>query len=597
MFKRIKHSLSVVANKLPITQDSFMMTLVGIVVILGPILFIPVSGLSPITSKGFLFVIIGLVAVLTYGVGVLRSGSITVPRSPIFTILGLITLTGFIGALLSSSFKMSFWGYGFETTTWLFMALFGVFCLASYKVISTYEKVGILYGGMIGSFALLVLFHVIRYIGGGSFADLGVLGSGTSSLIGSWSDLAIFFGFIALFCVATLELAGLKRSFKWVVGSIGVIAMIMLLFINISIVWIILGLIALVFSLYLFSFAYWDVDAKNYRKENRIPWFSLGLFIISIGAIFFGTFFNNLASRHQSITWNDVRPSVKMTAKVAGTSLGHNFATGYGPNGFTQAWSMAKPAELSGSNTLAGDFGQGFGFVPSQIAANGIVGAILWVALFAFIIIALAKKTIRGFSNAIDRYFSIILGTSILYLGIMAWVYLPGAYLLILLSVLIGAFLAVTAIEGAKSVKTYSFIKDPRASFFGILAVTVLIVATLFAGYVTLRKLTSFVHFVKGTALINQNNLSGGANELSIAAAYASYDIYHQQLTSLALGDIAKLSGNSNTDKAALSAQAEKTLGVALGHAQAATTANPGNYKNWILLGNVNRTIAVTGLK
>jgi hypothetical protein len=170
-------------------------------------------------------------------------------------------------------------------------------------------------------FVIFALTHLIRYIVGPAFANLGVLGGSTATLIGSWGDLGIFFGFIALFCVVTLELAGLKKVVKWLVAIIGIIAIIFLMAMNIGIIWTVLGFVTLLLSLYLFSFAYWDTESHSYKKTERVPWYVMGLFVISAVSIFFGGFFNNLASRHQNITWNDVRPSWSMTVRVAEKSF------------------------------------------------------------------------------------------------------------------------------------------------------------------------------------------------------------------------------------------------------------------------------------
>jgi hypothetical protein len=272
-----------------------------------------------------------------------------------------------------------------------------------------------------------------------------------------------------------------------------------------------------------------------------VPWFVLSLFIVSIIAIFFGGVFNTVASRHQNITWNDTRPSWGMTIRAAEKSLLHNFATGYGPNSFGGVWSLVKPPALSGGDASGNDFTQGVGFVPTQIATTGIIGGILWILFFGAVLRFLIKRTKAGFTHSLDRYFAIGIGMGILYLGILAWVYVPGSYLLALLAVFIGAFIAVFHKKDSTEDRMFSFIKDPRASFFGILGITILIVGTLVLGYVGFRKMVSFIHYTRGEVYLNQNKLTLANNEISVAAAYADHDIYHQQLASFALSDVTQI--------------------------------------------------------
>jgi len=603
MFKKIKQGISQVrdhvGNQLSISSDSFTYGLICVLVVLGPLFFIPVSGFSIATSKGFLMVFIGILGLLAYGIHVLRKGVVSLPRHRIFLILGLISLAGILGSIFSLSFGMSFFGYGFETTTWLFMTVFALIIFFAYRTIQSFERVGILYGGVLVAFFVLVVIHVVRFIAGPTVGTLGVLGTSTSSLIGSWGDLGIFFGFVALFCTMTLELAGLKKSFRWILGLFGLVSVVLLAFMNVTIVWVVLGLVTLLLALYLFSFAYWNPETKAYRKESRVPWYTLSLFVIAVICIFFGGLFNNVANRHQNISWNAVRLSVSMTARVAAKSWSHNFLTGYGPNMFSAGWGLAKPPAVAGSNLSSAAFDVGSGYMPTHIANEGILGAVLWVGFFIMLLFVLVRRMGRGFETAMGRYFTISLGMLIFYLSIMAWVYIPGSYILALLAVLIGAFISVAPSTIPVSDMSFSFIKDPRASFFGILGITVVIVATLFGGYIATRKLISFVHYSESEIQVAKGNNVNAENEMSIAAAFAPHDIYEAALSNFALNDASKIIATANsTNKDSVSKQAEQILGIALGHAQLAVAANPSDYQNWITEGNAYQfmvTLGVTG--
>jgi hypothetical protein len=243
------------------------------------------------------------------------------------------------------------------------------------------------------------------------------------------------------------------------------------------------------------------------------------------------------------------------------------------------------------------DFSQGVGFIPTQMAVNGILGIVLWVLFFVGVLHILIRKTRDGFHHSLDRYLAIGMGIGILYLSILAWVYVPGSYFLILLAILIGSFIALFNTNSEKTERVFSFIKDPRASFFGILGITALIVATLLLGYIGLRKTISFVHYTKGLVALNQNKPADANNQLSLAALYANHDIYHHQLAAFALSDVSQIvSKTTAANKDVSSKQAEQSLGIALAHAQAATQVNPLDYKNWLLLGDVYRAMLNLGV-
>ena len=594
MIKKLSAPFSGFLGRVARSSNSLLYIVLAIVVVLGPIFFVPVYGFSVLTAKGFFMFLLFVIALLVAGIRILKKGGLSLPRHPIFWIMGGLVLSTLIGAVLSPSFGTSFLGYGFETTTWLFVAIFSLAIFFAYKTVSSYQRIGILYSGMLISFLLLVLLQGLRFAFGPAFLSLGVLNSSTSALIGSWSDLGIFFGVILLFSAITLELAGLRRLPKWIVMGIGALSAVALAFMNLSVVWMVIGLVGLLFVLYLFAFAYWDTGAKTYKKENRVPWYVLSLVVLSIVGIFFGASLNALAGHHQTLAWNDLRPSFGTSMHVAEKSLEHNFVTGYGPNSFAMGWSLVKPVSVSGSSVSGANFDLGFSYFVTELASNGILGAILWVVFFVMLAYVLLRRMGRGFESSLERYVVVSLGMLVAYLGIIAWVYVPGSYILVLMAILIGAFLNLSLPGNDRS---FSFVKDPRASFFGILGVTVLIVGTLFAGYLGIRKLISFIDDTRGVVFMGKGDDSVAVAEITRAANLASHDIYHAQLAQLALKEVGTIvSGTTAANKSDISRQAEQVLGVALGHAKAATELNPEDYQNWILLGNVYQSAVSLGV-
>ncbi len=594
MIKKISTPIKNLFSRIAASGDSLMYTMIAIFVVIGPVFFIPIPGFAIGISKGFLGMFLGIIILLISGITILKKGAITIPKSPIFWVLGGIWISSFIGALFAPSINMSLMGYGFGTTTWLFITIFSTCVVVAYKVLKDYRRIGFLYGGMIISFILLFLFQVVRFIGGPAVMSLGILGNTTSSLIGSWGDLGMFFGMILLFSVLTLQLAGLTRIFKWGIALIATISTIALAFMNISIIWIILGIIALLTILYLFAFAYWDTSSKTYKKESRVPWYVLFLFIISVISIFFGPVLNNFAGKHQNITWNDVRPSFKSSVQVMGKTLRHNFATGYGPNTFSLGWSLAKPIALSGNSLADTDFNQGYSYGITQIVMNGLIGAFLWIGFFLLLAYLIIRRMSKGFETSLERYFVVSLSVLVLYLSVMTWVYIPGTFLLLFLAILIGAFIATSVSVRELS---FSFIKDPRASFFGIFGITLALVVILFGGYIEIRKAASFAHYAKAGTKVTKGDFSGGVMELTTAINLANHDLYHYQMAQIALGDASKAAASTETlGKDGATKQSEQSLGIALGHAKAATDQNPSNYKNWSLVGDVYRAAVSLGV-
>ncbi len=585
MIQRIILTFKNFANMITKSSNVLSYAIIVSIVVLTPLFFFPVHAMNIIIGKGFFVTLLAILGLLVAGVTVLKRGSVTFSRHPLFLILAGLSLVALIGAFLSPRFSMAFWGYGFETTTWLFITVFGLIVLLAYKTVKSYDRVRILYGGLLIVFGMLALLHIIRFVAGPAAINLMVLGSATATLVGAWTDLGMFTGVVLIISTITLQLAGLTRITKWFVMTTAVVSSIFLLFMNISTIWVVLGLVSLMLVLYLFAFAYWDPVSKTYKKEKRLPWYIIVLFVLSLIGIFFGGYLNTFASRYQNIVWNDVRPSFITTVSVAQKALIHNPVTGYGPNSFSLGWSLTKPAVISGSEFASIDFTSGFSYVTSQIAMNGLLGAIVWIMFFIVLLYTLLKRIGEGFERATDRYFAVSLAALIFTIGLLAWLAVPGTLLLVLLAVCIGAFFAIFI---PRQEITLSFVKDPRTSFFGILSIAVLLVGSFIGGYIIVRKLIAFIHDTRGVVHMSRNEVAAAAEDIGLAIAVAPQDIFHAQLSQLAMGDAAYLVSNvTDTNKQTSARQAQQILGIALGHAKASTQLNPMNYKNWVLLGNV----------
>ncbi len=573
-------------------SESLFAFFIGVLAIAGPIIIIPWGGLTVSAAKSLLVTVIAMVMVVIAAVSALKHGRIVMPRHPAFLIWIGLCAAGLLGSILSGGFRYAMVGYLFEPTSWIFLAEFGIIAWYSYRVMRTPARMAAVYGGAAAAFGIAAIIAIIRFAVGGAFLNLGVLWNTTATIAGSWPDFAALAGFVVIAAVLTLEVAPIKRGFKWAVATVGIAAAALLFFMNIRSVWTVVGLSSLISALYLFSFASWDPDSEQYRKERRVPWFALGLAVLAILGMFFGTFANAWASRHQAIVWNDARPNISMTIRAGVDAILHNPITGYGPNGFGAAWSHAKPPALSSGNPTDYRFSSGYGFVPSSMASMGVLGVVAWLAWFVMIIAALVRSVVRSFATNAERYASLLVGATTLYLGMLAWTMNLGVIPLVLFAIIVGILLG-----GSDTPRSLSFIKDPRTSFFGIIGVLVVAAAAMWGLVVVVRNTTATVWFNQGSRMVSEGNANGIAR-MTRASLVSGFDQFHRQNAFLILGNAGKALSQSNpADKNALSKQVEQLVGTALGHAQAAVEYNPHDYQNYVALGDIYRTMAGWGIE
>ena len=217
---------------------------------------------------------------------------------------------------------------------------------------------------------LLFVFQIFQTI-----FNFSILPLRTNTLIGSWNELGIFFGFIAFQSVILFELLKTKRIFFL---TITFISLLMMAIVNFSTAWLVLGVFLMVFLTYLFSVF------KDIGVLLRLPLFITilsFLFIISqplIGSI--------LASPDVNINFIEVRPSWSSTFSVINSSIEENSILGSGPNTFIYNWLQFKPSDVNLTAFWASRFQNGVGLIPSFAVTTGILGIIAWIVFFVFFI-------------------------------------------------------------------------------------------------------------------------------------------------------------------------------------------------------------------
>ncbi len=564
-----------------------------------PVLFIPIFGVTISAGKSLLVTILIGIVLLLYTFSVLMRGEISIPKNYFFIGLFSVVITTILASFFSGFIQHSLFGYAGEITTSFFIILFAVTVFLSSRFINSFERVSGVYFGFIITSIIFALYHILRFIFGPQLLSFGVNSFPTATLIGSWTDLAIFFGGAILLIVSALEFISLRKKIKISLGVLGIILAIILVAMNVKIVWIILAMLSFVLSLYIFIFAYWDPASKTYKKDTRFPGFTLALFIISICAIMFSGFTNNIISKHQNLNYFEVRPSLITNIQVTGSSLVHNFATGTGSNSFNNMWELVKPQNISGTEYGSANFQLGYSTFFTYIALGGILGILAWLLFFGGLFTSVAKTVSRQFDHPMSRFFITSLTLLIIYLSILGCVYTIGASLLIMLAIIIGSFFGILyTYEYGQEIKI-SFLKDPRASFFGIISIVIIVLVSIFGMYTMVRKFTSLARYQKGVIEISRGNNEQGISKLNQALILSNNDIYNRKLSMVAIGNMETFLSSNDTQKLSkedLSTSAQRLASIAISYADTALKYNNKDADNWTNQGDIFRFMTRLGI-
>jgi hypothetical protein len=602
MFKRISSKIFSVARGVS-SRTNWSIDTVGyglllVLFTLTPLFFLPILGVTLVTSKIVFVTVLTALTLFVYSFSVLTRGYISLPRDKVWLVLLGIVGVSILSAAFSGAVHYNLLGYIGEMTTAFFIILFAILIFLSSRFINSFEKVSGIYMSIMGLALLLAMYHIIRFFVGPAFLSFGVIPFTTGSLLGTWNDLAVFFGGSLFLGVLVLEFLPVRRGIKWMLLGINIVMAFVLLVINFKLVWIVLGSLSLVTALYVFSFAYWDTETKTYKKDSRIPVYTLLLFVVSVMGLLLGTTVNNIASRYSNVAYTEVRPSVVTTAQVGLQSLKQNFITGTGLNSFNTNWQLIKPQNISGTSFGNASFQLGVGVIPTFMALSGVLGIILWILFLGMLVYRMVKLLTRSFDHQMSRFFSISLVLLMTYMMVFAIVYTVSIAMLILMTILIGSMFGILRGYRYTDELELWFIKDPRTSFFGIIILIAMMLLSVFGGYLILRKFSSLNQFRAGTLQIRQGLTDQGILRINRALTLSDNDMFHRELASMTIGNMSTFLGSDQVKSISqeeVTAGAQRLASLAIAHSQAAINYNKHNTQNWTSQGDVFRYMTQIG--
>ncbi len=464
-----------------------------------PIIFIPLTFVPVEYAKTVAVITGALVALIFFGLSSLRSGTIKL-FSPMFMIsLWGIALASVISAALSGDMRDSLIGDLLGVHTALFIVLMAF--VATLLLLFDLSKAGVirLYMLMLGSAVVLTLFHVARLIFGAEALSLGIFIEPTSTLVGDWNQLGLFFGLVVLLSLMALEQLPLTKWGKMFFSSIVILSLVMLAVVNFTSVWLVLALVSLVMIMYSLIKDRFSPQLSiiTESKTSVISIVVLAtVFITSLAFVLGGSYLGSLISNQTGINYLEVRPSLSATVDVARNVFKENAFVGMGPNKFVDAWRLYKDPSINQTNFWSADFASGSGYLTTLFVNTGIFGMLAFL-VFAFFWLKAGFGLL--FSSQLgDRFWYFVAGSSFVaatYIWVMSFFYASGTTMLLLLAVYTGIFsVAYANMVPTKSIGISVF-NNRRSVVVLISLVLTTILAASGIMYLTVRHYTSVAVF------------------------------------------------------------------------------------------------------
>ena len=551
--------------------------------------FIPYVPVTLNASKGFLVSIGMTLALFFWLVARLGEGKFLIPKDRIILFSGLIPIIFLIASLFSSSKYVSLFGSGFELGTFgSMLVLFILFFLSSIYFQSE-KRLWSFYKAVFLGAAILALFELINiFIGFGRFAPGLLKGLSAGNLIGTWNDFALFFGLIVLLVLFTLEFMKSKGVFLVMQYFLLVAGLFFLVLINLPIVWIMVGSFSIIMFVYSISVQHVGIRVVHGNDKKKFPFTTLIVVLFCLVFLISNNSVGNLISRYISLPNLDVRPLASTTSQIAIKAIKHNPFFGTGPNTFAIDWALWQPKAVAQSIYWNVDFDNGFSSLLTFAVTTGILGLASWLLFLGAFALRGAKSLRNALRDALSNYFTITTLVISLYSWLSIIFYTPNIVMFVFAFMSSGILIGIMVYNETIRVREFSFLGDPRNSFFSILGLMALMIATLSTTYIYAEKFASIIYFSRGSNSTNTiESLSNAERMISSALLLDQNDIYYRTLSQIYIAEVGVLLNDKTISEDTLKSNIQKLVNLAEQSAVSAVKQNPKQYTNYVNLGNV----------
>lgn len=559
--------------------ESIPAFLIIFVAVLLPIIFAPLNLISSYSLKTTVLVMVTLLSFFIWLILKLKDNYFKLPNNIFSISIFLIPVLYILSSFFSTNFNVSFFGSNFDSVlniTIIFLMI-GLVSILFQSVKNTKY----LYFATLFSVFLVTLFHIIKLPLSNIFPTFNFFVVQSSNTIGKWYDLAVFSGIGLVLSIIAIEILSFKKLYKIFIYIISILSIILLSIINFQELWFVIAIVSLLFFIYVF------VNNRSH-KTNKVPVFSLAVFLISFIFIIAGFRVSPIINNYFGINFIEARPSINVTAEVIKSSISQKPVFGYGPSRFNVAWMENRPSEVNFSDFWNLDFRFGYGFIPTLIINTGILGILPWLLFFGLFLYLGFTSIFSKREESDSKYILISSFVTSLYLWILNIIYIPSIVTLAFTAIFTGVFVASLYREDILKYKKINIINNPRVGFLYIFILILLLISSISAGYVSLSKFIGDLHYQKS---INSNNTDQAIIEIINALQFDQNDLYFRTLSGIRNIQLSSVINNQNLSAEQKTEAFQQILTNSVQAAQAAIAYDNSNYLNYINLGSIYESL------
>lgn len=568
-----------------------------VLVLLMPVMFAPSILVSLYASKIALLTGVIVIFIAAFLASTLSGGIIQFPKTKFLIPIALFPIIAFVSSFFSNQGPKSIAGQIFELGTSGSLFILTLLLFVAMFSIKEEAKVGVkaVFAFLIS--AGVVVLHLILRIFGASILPVSVASRIPNFLLGGSVDTSIFLGGTIIASLVVLNMLPLGRKTRIYIYALIAASLVFIGAIGFAPTTVLVGLFALIYFVYTFSWLASKADGAVNRSKTSFP--SLFVLAIAIVLLLAGSSISGFLSETLKINTIEVRPNVSTTISLVGEAWKTNPILGVGPNMFKELWDLYKPTDINLSQFWAADFSFGSGLIPTLAATVGPLGLLALLVFFVLYAYAGFKSIFSSVGQDSWRFVSITSFLTSLFFWIMTFICVPGVAVVSLAMIFTGIFASTLAPQGVVGSFRANVFSNPKINFVSVFLIVVLLISSIAGGYYVWERVIANSIYQKGVNTLSAGDSETAQKTIAKAVQLAPTDLYWRSLAETSItklgvmvSSVASPENMSDAQKTAIQTE----IANAIEASNQAIKWNSKDYQNWFVLGRVYEILASNGI-
>lgn len=547
-----------------------------------PFVFYPNSIHFFANLKLGLFFGVVILVLLLWSISRLKNDSFKFPNNLLYLSIVLVLFTSLISSIFSDNPIVSIFGVMLSLNSFFGILILFVSSLLIASIFNNKKESFIFTISIYFSLVLTLLFNLL-YVFLDFLPNLGFFLTNSINTVGKWSDLGVLSVLVIIISYLIIEN---KKEFDVLkkIAIVGVaLSVIGALVVNETNLWILLGLVSIIYLVYKIA------DSRTNPSEffnKNLPYTTISVILLSFVMILAGNFISNFTDQWLNINFEEIKPGVSSTFELTQKTLEQNVATGVGVNRFQRAWQLYKPEGINSTAYWGADFNFGYSYFSSIPAIVGLLGALAWVFFLVMLVWNIVKLLFKKIEDEISNKLNLIHVFSLITFILILSIHIPSVTILILFFVFLGLFIGSLQRNSLLQNSEIIMVDKPKLGFLFIFSVVVLMIFSIYMGYVATRQFVSTILLERAQYQLNLGNFEKTQNNLILSVNTFGSDVNFRALGDYYKIEIGRLLQNGNFQNQQTIDSFRNILLNSVSSINAAIAFDRNNYENYLALGN-----------